>query len=349
MSVKIISTGSFLGKNIVTNHDLFDKIHGFDINRAKETLKKKGNDIENLNDKDLFDLWIKQVCGVEKRVFFEDSDMTDKEGPTQFTEYMGYMAGKNALINGGIDPTSIEHVIFCSYTPNQLMPNPACLTAHYLKMKDASGFHMNTACSSFLDGLGVAYMMIKSGEYKRILVVAADLMSKNMDMGDITTAILFGDGASAAILEESNENDSGVLSFASMTNYNNEMLNMDYGKPIRMEGGPLVQRNAVNAMYTSLEKALLKAGMNFCDIDYLIPHQANLRILQRLADKIKIPYEKTLLSVVSTGNVSGASIGIGFDWAFRGKTPELKFKKGDILGLTTVGGGYTFSGMVYKV
>ncbi len=348
MSVRIVSTGSFLGSNVVDNKKLFSKIHNFDKERALETLKKKGNDVQNLADDELFDLWVKQVCGVSQRVFFSEDQIEDKKGPTQLTEYMGYMAAKDALSYKNIDPKTIQHVIFCSYTPIQLMPNPACLCAHYLGIENASAFHMNTACSSFLDGMGIAYMMIKSGEYDRILVISADTMSINIDFNDITTAILFGDGACAAVLERNTEKK-GIYSYYSTTNYNNEMLNMDYGKPIRMSGGPLVQRNAVNAMSHSLEKACEKAKISPDQIDYLIPHQANLRIVHRLADKLNIPYERTLQSVAYTGNVSGASIGIGLDHALKGKIETMKIPKGSLLGLTTVGGGYTYSGMVCKV
>ena len=349
MAVKIISTGSFLGTNVVNNKDLFAKIRNFDSARAKETVRKKGNNVEGIQDNELFDLWVKQVCGVEQRVFFDESQRTNTDGPSQLTEYMGYMAALDALKRANLKACDIDHVIFCSYTPEQLMPNPACLVAHYIGADGISAFHMNTACSSFLDGIGIAYMMIKSKERKRILVISADLMSKHMNFDDITTAILFGDGASATILEESDEENEGILSFYSTTSYNNEMLSMNYGEPISMKGGALVQRNAVNSMYNSLEQALLKAGKTVKDIDYLLSHQANLRIIQRLADKAKISYEKTLTSVVKTGNVSGAALGIGMDWAFKGDIKNLQFKKGDLIGITTVGGGYTCAGMVYQV
>ncbi len=349
MAVKIISTGSFLGTNVVNNKDLFARIKNFDSARAKETVRKKGNNVEGIKDDELFDLWVKQVSGVEQRVFFDSEQIVDPAGPSQLTEYMGYMAALDAMKQANVSATDIDHIIFCSYTPEQLMPNPACMVAHYIGAKDISAFHMNTACSSFLDGIGIAYMMIKSKEYKRILVIGADLMSKHMDFNDITTAILFGDGASAVILEESDIENEGILSFYSTTSYNNEMLSMNYGEPILMKGGPLVQRNAVNSMYNSLQKSLEKANKQVEDLDYLLPHQANLRILQRLADKTKISYDKTLLSVVKTGNVSGAALGIGMDWAFKGQIPNMQFQKGDLLGFTTVGGGYTCAGMTYQV
>ena len=349
MSVSIVSTGSFLGTNVVDNKRLFHMISNFEVERARETVRKKGGKVDGVTSEELFDQWVRQVCGVDKRVFFTEDQKTDPAGPEQLNEYMGYKAGKSALENGGIDPQSIEHIIYCTYTPNQLMPNPACLSTHYLGCRGASAVHINTACSSFLDGLGLAYMLIKSGEYKKIMVIAADLMSANMDFGDVTTAILFGDGACAAVLEKTDEPSGGVLGFASMTDYNKDMLSMDYGKPIKMGGGPLVQRNAIHAMTTSLEKALGKASLTMKDIKWLIPHQANLRIIQRLADKLEIPYDHTVQSVVFTANVSCASIGIGFDLAFRNQLPGIRFQKGDVLGLTTVGGGYTFSGMVYRV
>jgi 3-oxoacyl-[acyl-carrier-protein] synthase-3 len=116
-----------------------------------------------------------------------------------------------------------------------------------------------------------------------------------------------------------------------------------------MKGGAYVQRSAVNAMAASLETALQKANLLPSDVSYLIPHQANLRILRALADKLGFAQEKMLQSIVHTGNVSAAAIGIGLDWAMQGQIPSLNFRPGDLLGLTVVGGGYTSSGMVYRV
>lgn len=350
MSIIISSTGSFLGDNAVDNKKLFPMIKNFDVSRATETIKKKGASVDGASAEEIFDLWVRQVCGVEQRSFFTQNQIKDEKFPELLNEYMGYTAGKSALENGGIDPKTVDHLIYCSYTPNRLMPNPACMVAHYLGCPNISGFQMNTACSSFLDGLGIAYLMIKSGEYRRILVIASDLMSHNIDFGDVTTAILFGDGAAAAVVEKtSGDENTGILSYSAQTNYNNDMLIMDYAKPIKMGGGPLVQRNAVNAMAESLNRALNKANMKFADVRYLIPHQANLRIIQRLADKLAIPYERLVQSVVFTGNASCASVGIGLDLALRGKLEGINIQKNDILGITTVGGGYTYSGMAYKV
>lgn len=348
MSVKIIGTGRYCGDQCVSNEVLYKRISQFDTNRAKETLKKKGNHVDELSHAQLFDLWVKQVCGVEQRYYFSKNSIPS-DHPFQYsTEYMGCEAAKKALQFAGIDSSSIEHVIFASYTPGQMMPNPACLSAHYVAQKNASALHINSACSSFLDGLILANMMIKSGEYKRIMVISADLMSEYMNYDDVTTAILFGDGACAAILEHDDQKDTGILSTASMTNYNRDMLSMEYGQNIKMQGGPLVQRNAVNAMYESLSKALSKTDYCENDLEYLLPHQANLRIILRLADKIKIPYSQVLQSVKFTGNVSGAAIGLGMDMIFRGEIPGMKLKSNDLLGLTTVGGGYTYSGLVYR-
>lgn len=348
MLVKILSTGSFLGTNVIDNKSLFSKVTNFNKDRALEALIKKGKNIEGLNESELFDLWVRQVCGVEKRYYFSEKPKNDPEGPEQLTEYMGYIAGKKALEKADIVSESIDYVIFVSYTPDQVMPNGGCTLSYYLKINGAPAFHMNTACSGFIDGLGVANMMIKSCECKRILVIAAERMSAFLDFGDVTTAVLFGDGACAAILEPS-QDDSGIISFVSNTAYNNNMLSMNNGDVIQMKGGAFVQRNAVNYMASTIEKAFQKAGMTLKDISYVLPHQANLRIIHCLADKLKIPNKKILQSVIFTGNTSSAAIGIGMDLAFDKKIDSLKFKKQDILGLTAVGGGYTSAGMVYRI
>ncbi len=347
MAAKIITTGSFLGNLEVTNLALYDRVSNFNLTRASETLRKKGQIVEGLTPPQVFDLWVRQVCGVEKRYFFTPEPLPETV-PQGIAEYMGYHAAKQALERAGITANTLDYVIFCSFTSAQLIPNPACTVAHYLGTGGVAALHINTACSGFLDGLGLANTLIQAGAYKRILVVASECMSSHIDFTDLTTAILFGDGASAAILEASPD-ASGILSFTSSTHYNKDMLSMDYGHPLQMKGGAYVQRSAVNAMAATLEAALQKVNLNFSHLSYLIPHQANLRILRALADKIGIAPEKMLQSIVQTGNVSAASIGIGLDWAMQGQIESLQFRQGDLLGLTVVGGGYTSSGMIYRV
>ncbi|MBN2144619.1 MAG: ketoacyl-ACP synthase III, partial [Candidatus Aureabacteria bacterium] len=304
--------------------------------------------VDGLRHPELFDLWVKQVCGVERRVFFSKEDQIEPNTPTEFTEYMGTLAGRNALKKANIDPESIDCVIFSSFTPSKLIPNAGCTTAHFLGTKGAAAYHINTACSGFVDGLGLAQGLIRAKMYKRIMVIASETMSVNMNFDDVTTAILFADGACAAILEETPDSG-GVLSYVSMTSYNREMLDMDLGKAIRMAGGPYVQRNAVNGMYGALEKAVLKAGIKLEDIQYVFPHQANLRILQAFADKLHLPHERMLQTVTSTGNTSSSAVGIGLDMAFDGKLKPFDLKKDDIIAVTAVGGGYTFCTLLYRI
>lgn len=349
MGIEILATGSYVPTQEINNLALFERIHHFDVERARETLRKKGHAVHEFDETTVFDLWVKQVCGVARRYFYEGEATGIERVPQYGTEYMGYKAAMQALERSGLKGQDIDQVIFCSFTQDQIIPNPGCTVAHFIGASGAKALHINTACSGFLDGLGLGKALIESGAAKRVLVVASEHMSNRIDFGDVTTAILFGDGAACAILENKGRPEKGILSFETCTDYHKDMLSMDFDGPLKMAGGPLVQRNAVNAMYRVLEAAFQKAGKPLTDIDVLVPHQANLRILNSLADKLNIPYDRMVQTIVDTGNVSAASIGIGLDRAMNDQIDHLRIREGHTLGLTVVGGGYTFSGLCYVV
>jgi len=344
MGSKIIGTGSYLPDIKVTNEDLFKKIEKFDYERAALSLSKKGVDVDSLTESQVFDKWVKQVCGIETRYFATDELLNSEYG---VNERMGFLAAEKAIADAGIDKNDIDTIIFATYSPAKLIPNSSIIVAQQLGIKGTHGFTLNTACSGFLDSLGTAHAKIEAGQSETVLIIASEYMSGNMDFGDPTTAILFGDGAGAAILQKTE--DKGVVSYYSEQDFSVDHIAMNYGGMLKMGGGPNVQRRAVNAMYGALDKALVKANMSVSDLDMLLPHQANLRIIVQLQKKLKISKDKVAVTIQDMGNLGGATSAIALD-KYRKGVVDFKYKKGEtLLGMTVVGGGYTYSSVIMYV
>ncbi len=344
MASKIIGTGSFLPDIKITNELLFEKIEQFDYDRAALSLSKKGVDVEPLSKAQVFDKWVQQVCGIENRYFATDDLINSEFG---VNERMGFLAAEKAIADAGIDKNDIDTVIFATYSPAKLIPNSAIYAAHQLGLENTQGFTLNTACSGFLDSLGVADAKIQSGQSETVLVIASEYMSGNMNYADPTTAILFGDGAGAAIVQKTEEK--GILSYYSAMDFSPENITMDYGGTLKMGGGPNVQRRAVNAMSGALENALSKTDKEVADLDVVIPHQANLRIITQLQKKLKLTNEQMVATIQDMGNLGGATSAIALD-KYRQGVVDYKYNKGETLvGMTVVGGGYTYSSVVMYI
>jgi len=340
VTARITGTGSYLPEKIVHNHELEGMVNNFNPERARETLAKKGEDVERLNNHQIFNLWAKQVTGIEERRYYEGNN--EEAGDV---EYMAAQAAKQALETAEVRPGDVDLVVAASFTPHFFIPNLACSTAHFIGAGGAGGFTLNTACSGFIDALGVAYYRIKSGEYKTVVAVAAERLTKMTNYDDPTTAVLFADGAGAAVLQASNK---GIRGFWSGSSYSTDHIVLKENNLIEMGGGPLVQKRAINAMEKAALSALAKSPYGIEDIDYVIPHQANLRIIQGLAKKLGLELEKFCVIIEKFGNNSGTSVAIALDLLARGKTNNKKLVKGDKLLLTSVGGGYTLSGLVVE-
>jgi 3-oxoacyl-[acyl-carrier-protein] synthase-3 len=266
---------------------------------------------------------------------------TDKKN----LELMGYFASLEAIKDAKIDPSEIDGVIVATMTSDTLCPNSAVTLADMLGLGEVGTIVNNTACSGFLDALGDAYAKVLTGIHKNVLVVAADQLQTRMDWADPTTAILFGDGAGAAIIGRTEK--PGIKSFWAGSNYS-ENITMAYGDKLVMGGGPLVLKKAVNAMHHTAVMAMERAGKMMDEIAFVLPHQANLRILQELARKFGIEEKRMLISVQKIANISAATVPVTLDQYRRGQLAGCPYKPGALLVATSVGGGYSFAGSVFE-
>lgn len=342
--IKVLGTGSFLPDKKINNLDLYKLISNFEYERAKQSLTKKGLEVENKSKEEIFDLWVKQVSGIEERRFITEDLAND---PIGANERMGVLAAQRAIEDANIDKSLIDTVIYASFTPYRLIPNASITISHELGLTNTSGYILNTACSGFLDALEAASAKILAGHSKYALVVASEVLSNVIDYGDPTTAILFGDGAGAAVitLEEDVE-----YSYYSVQDYSPEHICMVNGDVLKMAGGPNVQKMAVNAMYNVLVKALENLNLSLSDLDMILPHQANLRIIKQLEKKLKLEEQnKVITTIEQIGNISCATTAVSLDLYRKNKLEKYPYKENALIGMTAVGGGYTYSSIVFRV
>ncbi|XP_060085291.1 beta-ketoacyl-[acyl-carrier-protein] synthase III 1-like [Ylistrum balloti] len=361
MNVEITSVGSFIPSKIIDNKELYQKISNFELEKAKESLLKKNFDVTYSSDEEIFDTWVRQVCGIISRPFISEEDEIHDLGKEKkiFVELMAAEASKKAISSAGIDPDSIDQIIFSTYSSSRTMPSPATTLKSLLNLKRASAVTMNGACSGFLDALIDAAIKVESKHFETILVVASENLSDKMDFNDPKSSIIFSDGSGACIIQKSKQQ--GVLGFASGVTFS-EQVYMERTGNIFFNSGPLVERNAVNTMHGIAVKTLKNSQQSFEDIQYIVPHQANLRILMSFEKKIQTPNTVILKQIERLGNLSSASIPVTLDCFLR----EFKEKK-EKLHLTenhskdysnleylnflfiSVGGGYTYSALSTKI
>ncbi len=339
-TARIAGTGSYIPSQKIDNKELTLKINNFDLDRARASLVKQKIDVEKLDPVDVFDKWIQQVAGIRHRFYVSE----EKEGVAP-VEFMAREAALAALKSADVQAQDLDFVIASSFTPTFLIPNLAVSVAGAIGAVSAGGFTLNTACSGFLDGLIDAYYRIISGDYETILVVAAEALSNKIDFADPKTVILFGDGAAAAVLRK---DDKGILSCFTQASYSMDHIVLKEGGFIQMGGGPHVQKKAVNAMAKAAREAIKKSPYELEDIDHIIPHQANHRITVALAKRLGVSLDKVCSTIDKYGNTSGASVAIALDKAVKGEVDNCLIKKGDKLLLVSVGGGYTYAGIVLE-
>lgn len=319
MRAKIIGTGSAVPKNVVTNIDLEKMV-------------------------DTSDEWIQERTGIkERRVADENTSTSD----------LAYEAALKAVKSSKIDPASIDLIIVATCSPDTLFPSVSTILQDKLEAQNAAAFDLSAACSGFNFALSTASQFIENGTYKRILVVGADTLTKYVDWKDRNTCILFGDGAGAVVLESTTE-DSGILSsYLKAKGSGGKYLVMPGGgskdpenkntRFIKMDGKE-VFRFAVKALEESVVEALKLAKLEIKDISLLIPHQANVRIIDHVIKKFNLPKEKVYVNLHHYGNTSAASIPIALDEAVR----DAKIKKGDIVVTSGFGAGLTYAANVIK-
>ncbi|HSQ33632.1 MAG TPA: beta-ketoacyl-ACP synthase III [Peptostreptococcaceae bacterium] len=322
-NVGILGTGSFVPEKALTNFDL-EKIM------------------------DTSDEWIKTRTGVSERRISDENTATSD---------LATQAALNAIKSANLSPEDIDLIIVATVTPDMSFPSTACLVQANIGAKNAAAFDLEAACTGFIYGLTIGKSLIQSNMYKHVLVIGAETLSKVIDYTDRGTAILFGDGAGAAVLGE--VEDGGILStYLGADGSSGGYLTLPAGgsrKPASIEtvndrlhyvkmAGSDVFKFAVRVMGDSSTKAVEIAGLKLEDVDYLIPHQANIRIIEASAKRLKLPMEKVYVNIDKYGNMSAASIPVALDEAYKNN----KIKKGDNIVIVGFGGGLTWGSSLIK-
>ncbi len=318
MHARITGTGSYLPSLALTNNDL--------VARGVDTS----------------DEWIVERTGIRNRHIAAD---------TQMASDLAVEASLKAIAAAGISAEEIDLIILATSTPDYIFPSTACLLQSKLGISGAAAFDVQAVCSGFTYALTVAEKFIHSGSHRCALVVGTEVFSRILDWNDRGTCVLFGDGAGAVILEASDE--PGILASALHADgaYHgilevpgNVSSGKVVGQPFVKMDGPAVFKFAVKVLAEVAREVLDRAGMDVAAIDWLIPHQANIRIIQSTAKKLGLPMDKVITTVDRHGNTSAASIPLALDTAVR----DGRIKRGDTLMLEGVGGGFTWGAVILK-
>ncbi len=295
------------------------------------------------------DEWIVARTGIRSRHIADEKTTTS---------VLASNAARRALADAGVEPAELDLIIIGTATPDMLFPSTACLVQRDLGATNAAAFDLAAACSGFIYGLNVAAGMISHKLVRTVLVIGAETLSKITDFEDRTTCVLFGDGAGAAIVREV-EPGKGILSSRMLSDGRlGEMLKLPAGGSlhpathttvderlhfIKMNGNN-VFKSAVTSMTETVRGSLADVGLTTADVDLLIPHQANIRIIDATAKKLGIPSEKVFVNVDRYGNTSAASIPIGLDEARR----EGILKEGDLVAIVAFGAGFTWGSAILR-
>lgn len=324
-SVIITGTGSYVPERVVTNADMARIV-------------------------DTSDEWIRTRSGIGERHF---------AGESETTSGMATAAAEKAIEAAGIDKAEIDLVIVATMTPDMPFPSTACLVQSKLGLGNITAFDIQAACSGFVYGLNTGSNLLRSGAFKKALVIGAEKMSSILDFEDRTTCVLFGDAASAVVIELSNESNVGVLGgSAGADGSNPELLYQPAGGSklpassstidnrqhfIKMNGKEIFKL-AVRVMGQVSQDILDQFDYTTENVDLVIPHQANMRIIDSLAKRIEIPMDKFHNNLDRFGNTSAASVGLALDEAFR----KERIQPGDLVLLVAFGAGLTWGSTLIK-
>jgi 3-oxoacyl-[acyl-carrier-protein] synthase-3 len=301
---------------------------------------------------DTNDQWIMERVGIRERHIAD---------PSVATSDLAVSAARAALEQRGIDPTEIEVIIVCTVTPDHMFPATACLVQKGLGAKGAWGFDLIAACSSFVYGTTTGANLVMSGRYKKVLVIGADTMSRIIDYTDRATCVLFGDGAGAVVIEPVEESD-GPLGFVDflgeIDGTGGDALIMPAGGS-RMppshdtvdkhlhyvhQDGQKVFKYAVRKMYETCRDLLARNGLTAEDVGAMVPHQANLRIIKGVGDRLGIAPEKVIINIDRYGNTTAGTIPL----ATRDAISQGRLKKGDLVLFAAVGAGWTVGASLWR-
>lgn len=320
---KISSVGHYVPDHILSNHDLEQMV-------------------------DTNDEWIRTRTGIIERRILKD--------PDKATAFMSSEAGKQALENAGMSPDELDAIIVATVTPDYMFPATACLVQHTLGAVNAFAYDLSAACSGFVYALSTGSMMIESGRYSKILVIGADKMSSIIDYTDRTTCIIFGDAAGAVILEPSDD-ETGIIDFVNHTEGDDQCTLYQHAggslnpaseetvknkQHIISQEGRVVFKRATEGMADVSIEIMEKNNLNADDIAWLVPHQANKRIINATANRMGLAEEKVMINIQKYGNTTAATIPLClYDW-------KDQLSHGDNLILSAFGGGFTWGAVYLK-
>lgn len=311
---RIAGTGSYLPEKLLTNADLEKMV-------------------------DTTEEWIFTRTGIRERHIVADNEKTSD---------LAYHAAKNAITAAGIEAQSIDLIIVATSTPDDIFPSTACTLQAKLGIVGCPAFDIQAVCSGFVYALSTADNFIKAGVAKCALVIGAETFSRITDWTDRSNCILWGDGAGAVILQASEE--AGIISTHLHANGNYvKMLHVprktkEHPKETILMEGNAVFKMAVNTLDSIVDEALAANGLQKSDIDWLVPHQANIRILQATAKKLDMSMDKVVVTVDKHGNTSAASIPLALDVAVR----DGRIQRGEIILMEAFGGGFTWGSALIK-
>ena len=317
---RITGTGSYLPPRRLTNADLAAELAARGVETSDE--------------------WIVERTGIRARHF---------AGPEVSASDLALEASRNALQAAGLQAADIDLIIVATSTPDMVFPSTATILQHKLGIAGCPAFDVQAVCSGFVYALTLADSLIKTGTASKALVIGAEVFSRILDFNDRTTCVLFGDGAGAVVLEASDTpgilatdlhadgKHVGILCVPGTVS-GGQIL----GDPLLKMDGQAVFKLAVGVLEDAARATLAKAGLKDTDIDWLIPHQANIRIMQSTAKKLKLPLSKLVVTVDQHGNTSAASIPLALDASVR----SGQVQKGDTLMLEGVGGGFTWGAVL---
>jgi len=317
---RITGTGSYLPENVMTNHDL---------EKIVETS----------------DQWIRERTGIEQRHIAAENETTVD---------LAEKASRLAIESAGIDPAEIDLIVLATSTPDKIFPSSACILQARLDLHGCPAFDIQAVCTGFIYALAVADKFIKTGSASKVLVVGAEVFSRILNWQDRSTCVLFGDGAGAVILESSEE--TGILSTHIHADGKYEDLlwvphgigdgfdEVKQGRGFVEMRGNEVFKMAVNTLGRIVDETLAANRMVKSDIDWLVPHQANIRIINATAKKLKMSMDQVVVTVNKHGNTSAASVPLALDVAVR----DGRIKANELVLLEAFGGGFTWGSVLLR-
>jgi len=315
---RIIGSGSYLPRNVVTNDDLAKRM-------------------------DTSDEWIRTRTGIRQRHIAAENETSSS---------LALEASKRAIASAGIAAQDIDLILVATSTPDYIFPSTACLLQAKLGIKGCPAFDLQAVCSGFVYALATADLFIRSGQHRCALVVGAEVFSRILDWNDRGTCVLFGDGAGAVVLRA--DERPGIMSSALHADGSHAGIlsvpgtvsgGKASGDPFLRMDGPAVFKFAVRVLDEVARETLAKCGQQVADIDWLIPHQANLRILESTAKRLHLAPEKLIVTVDMHGNTSAASVPLALDLAIR----DGRIRPGHKVMLQGVGGGFTWGAALVQM